>query len=316
MQPKPSETRSLATTGEVWIVGAILGFAGSNFFDRVAVVQTDPLVSALVKSVPSLVFAVILLTTRGTWTQMRAASPRYIGHRALWLFVLSGVLSIGGLMIYFAALRIAGLVVTVPFLQTQILWATLIGWVFMKERFSAHALVGIATVLVGLMLLSYGQMMGRPVSDRWFVGIPLALGAAIAFGATGAIARAGQLKGADQSTGMFLRFAVSLVLALAALVVTGKLGLIGALTPRDAGALLLSGVLNGVIAIYCFFTALRLMSVGRAFALNGLNPIVAVFLGWLFLREYINMTMIAGIVLTSLGIILVQVYKPKEQQVR
>jgi drug/metabolite transporter (DMT)-like permease len=58
------------------------------------------------------------------------------------------------------------------------------------------------------------------------------------------------------------------------------------------------------------------MSVGRAFALNGLNPIVAVFLGWLFLREYINMTMIAGIVLTSLGIILVQVYKPKEQQVR
>jgi drug/metabolite transporter (DMT)-like permease len=300
--------------GEFWIAGAILGFAGSNFFDRVAVVQVDPFNGALVKSIPSLVFAIVLLTVRGKWAQMRPASASYIGGRAVWLFTISGVVSIAGLVAYFYALRRAGLAVTIPFLQTQILWATVIGWVFMQERLHAQALAGIATVVAGLMLLSYGQMLGRPVSSSWPSGIPLALAASLSFATTGAIARAGQLRGADQSTGMFLRFGTSIVMVSALVAATGRLGVLSAASARDIGALLLSGVLNGVVAMYCFFTALRFMSVGRAFAINGLNPIVAVVLGTIFLHEYINTLMWAGIALATVGILLVQLFKPAEKK--
>jgi O-acetylserine/cysteine efflux transporter len=296
------------------MIGAILGFAGSNFLDRVAVVQIDPWLGALVKSIPSLVFAVILLALRNTWAQMRPGTATYIGGRAVVLFLVSGVISVLGLVLYFYSLRVAGLAVTVPFLQTQILWATVIGWIFMHERFHAPALAGIATVAGGLMLLSYGQMLGRPVSEQWLVGVPLALSAALAFSVTGAIARAGQLRGADQSTGMFLRFGVSVVLVGALVAMSGRLPQLWSASARDLAALLASGILNGVVAMYCFFTALRYMSVGRAFAINGVNPIVAVGLGALFLGEYINLLMWAGIALGVTGVVLVQAFKPAEKK--
>jgi drug/metabolite transporter (DMT)-like permease len=296
------------------MIGAILGFAGSNFLDRIAVVQIDPWLGALVKTIPSLVFAVILLTVRRTWSQMRPGRPEYIGPSAVGLFLVSGVLSVIGLVVYFYALRLAGLALTVPFLQTQIVWATVIGWLFMQERFHPPAILGIAIAAAGLMLLSYGQMYGRPVSDSWALGVPLTLLAALAFSITGAIARAGQLKGADQSTGMFLRFCVSVVLVLAIVAITGRFPLLAAASARDLAALLVSGVLNGVIAMYCFFTALRYMAVGRAFAMNGANPIVAVALGAIYLDEYINALMWVGIVLGFVGIVLVQVFKPAERK--
>ena len=47
-----------------------------------------------------------------------------------------------------------------------------------------------------------------------------------AFGAAGAIARAGQLAGAHQSTGMFLRFGTSIIIVLAVLVVTDRTALL------------------------------------------------------------------------------------------
>ena len=306
--------RRLTERGEFWIVGAILGFAGSNVFDRIAVVRIDPLLGALVKTIPSLVLAIALLQSRRLWAQMKPGAPGYIGGAAIGLLVISGVVSIAGLIVYFYALRVGGLALTIPFLQTQILWATVIGWVFMHERFQPRALAGIVVVVGGLMLLSYGQLLGRPMSENWTSGAPRALLAALAFSVTGAIARAGQLKGADQSTAMFLRFGASMVLAIAVAGITGRLPALADASPRDLGALLLSGVLNGVIAMYSFFTALRFMSVGRAFAINGLNPVLAVFLGTLLLGEYINALMWTGIALASLGVLLVQAFKPAEKK--
>ena len=78
--------------------------------------------------------------------------------------------------------------------------------------------------------------------------------------------------------------------------------------------LFLSGILSGPIAVYCFFIALRLMSVGRTFALNGLNQIVAAILAVLFLGEFINVLMVVGILATFVGVGLVQLYKPAEEK--
>lgn len=307
-------TRSWSEIGELWMLGAAIGFATSNVFDRAAVVQVDPFVGAFYKSIPPLAFACLLLSTRGTWKQMAPSSPRYIGAAAIRLLAFSGLLSIGGLIVYFYALRLSGLAITVPFLQTQIIWATIMAWVFMQERFNRKALAGLATVVAGLMLLSYGQTLGRAVSAQWPLGVPLGLVAALCFGAAGTIARAGQLGGADQSTGLFLRFSTSIVVVLALLAASGRWGLLLQVSGVDLAKLVASGVLNGVVAIYCFFTALRLMSVGRAFALNGLNPIIAVFFGYALLGEYVNAVMLTGIVLASAGIVLVQVFKPVEKK--
>jgi drug/metabolite transporter (DMT)-like permease len=79
-------------------------------------------------------------------------------------------------------------------------------------------------------------------------------------------------------------------------------------------ALLTSGVLSGVLAIYCMFTALRLMAVARVYAFSSLTPLVATLFAHFFLHEYLNGLMFGGVVLVSIGVILTQVFRPTEER--
>ena len=306
--------RKITQFGEFWVLGSIFGFGGANFFDRMAVINVDPLVGPVVKNLPSLVFSIFLLYTRDTFKELLPSSDRYIGRAVIWLFLLSGMAAAGGLLFYFYAIYIGGLVITPAFLQTQILWATLFGWIFLRERFNRYALMGLVLTVLGLMTLSYGQSLEKAVSPQWYLAIPLALLAGAFYAAAGALTREGQLQGADQSSGMFLRFAASTLLATLALLVSARIDGLWRSSWSDLGALLLSGTLSGPLAIYCFFICLRLMSVGRTFALNGLNPIVAAGLGYLFLGEYINLTMVIGILSACAGVGIVQLFKPSEER--
>ena len=76
----------------------------------------------------------------------------------------------------------------------------------------------------------------------------------------------------------------------------------------------MSGVLSGVFAIYCMFTALRLMAVARVYAFSSIQPLVATLFAHFFLHEFLNLTMLVGIVLVSAGVILTQVFRPKEER--
>jgi len=69
-----------------------------------------------------------------------------------------------------------------------------------------------------------------------------------------------------------------------------------------------------VLAIYCMFTALRLMAVARVYAFSSLTPLVATLFAHFFLHEFLNLLMLASIVLVSTGVILTQVFRPKDER--
>jgi drug/metabolite transporter (DMT)-like permease len=79
-------------------------------------------------------------------------------------------------------------------------------------------------------------------------------------------------------------------------------------------ALLASGVLSGVLAIYCMFTALRLMAVARVYAFSSLTPLLAALFAHFFLHEFLNWLMLMGVVLVSIGVILTQVFRPADER--
>jgi drug/metabolite transporter (DMT)-like permease len=103
------------------------------------------------------------------------------------------------------------------------------------------------------------------------------------------------------------------VVGFAGLLVFGRLATLRAATWHALAALLSSGVLSGVLAIYCMFTALRLMAVARVYAFSSLTPLVATLFAHFFLHEFLNWQMLAGIVLVSIGVILTQVFRPKDE---
>jgi drug/metabolite transporter (DMT)-like permease len=218
------------------------------------------------------------------------------------------------LFLYYLAMSVGGVSITVPVQETYVIWGTLIAWIFLHERIHRFALGGVILIFAGLIALSFGQSRGHPMSPHWYWAIPLALTTALTYGISGVLWRDGQLRGAHQSVAIFLQFSTSVVVAFGGLLLAGRLPSLPAAPWRAWAALLASGVLSGVLAIYCMFTALRLMAVARVYAFSSLTPLVATLFAHFILHEFLNGLMLAGIVLVSIGVILTQVFRPKDER--
>lgn len=309
-----ARARTLTRVGELWALGGVLGYATASVFDRAAVIHADPLLGPLIRSLPSLALGVAFLILRKTYRQLQPSSATYVGRRAIIAFIIPGVLSTAGLFGYYFALQIGGVVITIAVQQSFVLWGALFSWPYLGERLSLASLGGIGVLVFGLVVLGLGQMRGTPVSGHWYYAIPLALFTAISFGISGVFWREGQLRGADQSTGIFLQFVSGVLTAIIGLAVFGHAETLVHTPATHLGALLASGTLSGIVGIYCLFTSLKLMSVARTYALFSLNPLVAAVLAHFLLKEFINQQMMIGILMVCVGVTLVQIFKPTEQQ--
>ena len=295
-------------------MGSVVGYASANIFDRVAVVQADPFIGPVLRGMPSLALGIVLMWKHRTLNQLRPSSPQYIGLRPIIAFVAAGVISTFGLFLYYLAMSFGGVTITIPVQETYVIWGTLIAWIFLRERIHRYALGGVVLIFVGLLGLSLGQSRGHPISPHWYWAIPLGLTTALSYGISGVLWRDGQLRGAHQSVAIFLQFITSVVAGFAGLLVAGRLPMLETATWRALAALLASGVLSGVFAIYCMFTALRLMAVARVYAFSSLTPLVATLFAHFFLHEFLNGLMLVGILLVSIGVILTQIFRPKDER--
>lgn len=309
-----SPSKSGARRGESWALASVLGFASANIFDRLAVTHADPLVGPFLRSVPSLLLGIFLVWKNRSLHQLQSKSERYIGRRVVAALACAGGVSTLGLFAYYFAIRIGGVTITIPVLQTYGIWGTLMAWFFLEERFRAPVLIGLGLIPVGLAALAWGQLGGQPISPHWYWALPLAMLAAITYGVSGALWRDGQLRGAHQSTAILVQFVASVVVALAGLGALGRLALIVTTPRQELGSLLASGVLSGIVGIYCMFVALRLMTVARVFAYTSLTPLVATLFAHFLLHEYLNLLMLAGVLLTSTGVALTQIFRPIQER--
>jgi drug/metabolite transporter (DMT)-like permease len=310
----PDSLEPRTRRGEPWALGSVAGYASANLFDRLAVTHADPLIGPLIRGLPSLFLGIALVWKNRTLSQLAPNSRDYVGTRVLLSLLAAGAVSTVGLFAYYVAIQIGGVTITIPVLQTYGLWGMLIAWFFLRERAGRMVVLGLGLIALGLAALSLGQLRGQPISPRWFWAIPLALFAAFTYGLAGALWRDAQLRGAHQSTAILTQFMASIAVALAGLAVNGRLVLITSTPGRDLAALLSSGILSGIVGIYCIFMALRLMTVARVFAYSALTPLVATFGAHFLLHEYLNALMLAGVCLASVGVALTQIFRPAEEK--
>jgi transporter family protein len=296
--------------GEVWALVGVLAYSVGYLFDRTAVRTADPIVGPLIHGVPSLTLGIVLVVAKGTYRQLKPREPQYIGSRTILTFVIPGILSTLGLLAYYFALQLGGVAITVPVQQTYIIWGAVAGWLYLGERIGRRSSFGIGILMIGLLVLTLGQMSGVPVSKHWYYAVPLALLAAASYGVSGVLWRDGQLRGADTSVGILLQFVTSEITALLCVIGFGRLHALLHAPTGQVEALVISGVLAGVIAVYCVFTSLLLMSVARTYTFFSLiSPTAAIF-AYVFLKEAINWQMAAGILAVCAGVVVVEKFKP------
>lgn len=140
-----------ASGGIRWLIYAILSavFASlTSILAKIGIAGVPSELGTAVRTVVVLIMAwVVVFVTGGQHT------IRQIQGRS-WLFLfLSGLATGGSWLCYYRALQDGPASVVVPIDKLSILVTVAFAWIFLKEKLSARALVGLACIVVGTLAL-------------------------------------------------------------------------------------------------------------------------------------------------------------------
>ena len=225
--------------------------------------------------------------------------------RAVWLLAISVVLAVGvGDTIFFESVKWLGLVRAMTMSMVYPLFAALLAALLLGEAPTLQVSVGGLLTLAGLILTVRAKGGEVPAHGRFRLGLVAALVAALAWAVSVIL-----LKPALEEVDAVRSQAIRLPLAAAMLWVTpwawsvhrplreqGRAGLwrLGALGALSAASSIL------------FVAGVRHAGVAVATVLSSTAPIFALPLGFFFLGERVAPIAVAGIILTIIGIAILQ----------
>jgi drug/metabolite transporter (DMT)-like permease len=284
-----------------WGLLAALAYATMNICLRAAAVQVDPLVGALIRSIP-----VALLGWSLIAVESRRGRSRWPGWAALLPLVLTGLMfNVSGNGSFQLALALGGLALTIPVSQSAVLWGGALGgrWL-MGEGLSGRAAVGLLLLVVALPLLGLGVQGGAP-GPVWLAALAAAV-AGLSYGVGNAILRRG-----------VVRHGIGQGLTLATVATTGFVSLLAmdlarlgpalftSLDAASLGWLLVAGLFNAV-ALASLSRALALLPVSRVNALSTLQTALSAAGGVLIFAEPLTGALLLGLALSLSGALLAQ----------
>ena len=298
--------RSLLDHGEVWMMGTALCFAVANLFDQIAMVTADPFIASSVKAFLVSLFALIVLISFGRRWGLSSQNRSY-WTRAARIYLVAGIVSeVIGTAAFLKAMKVGGINIATPMVQTWVIWTAVGSVLFLKERVRAKTFVGLALAVLGLVLLTYFQQRGIPFTADWPKGIPYGLLAALGWAGSTLLIRKGQTEGINRYVGLFMQFSSALVGLLIVILATKRLSLFMQVTPETYMYLAISAFLAGILGMVCMYTALKLSPVERVIPIVASYPVLAALGGALFLGNYLNGGMMGGIVLVASGVAVCQ----------
>jgi drug/metabolite transporter (DMT)-like permease len=193
------------------------------------------------------------------------------------------------------------LVATVP------LWMTVIDvFVLRRSRASWRVVAGVALGIAGVVVLVGPSSAELGAVD--LVGGLVVVGAALCWSVGSLVSR-----GARQPDSPAMTVAVQMVTGGAVLlVVSGVVGewqggfSLSAVTVRSAAAVLYLAALGSIVTLTAYVWLLRQVSAPAVATYAFVNPVVAVFLGWVFAAEPINRPVVAASALIIGAVVLIQ----------
>lgn len=294
------DVRRRSRTTQIWIaLCAVYVIWGSTYLAiRVAIETLPPLLMA---SVRFLVAGGLLYA----WAIRRGRAAADRPGRRQWgaAAVVGGALLLGGNGgVVLAEQRISsGLAALL--VSTVLLWMALVGWIFFRERLPGVAVAGLVIGFAGTALL-VGPSDGARGTD--LVGSLLVVGAALSWAAGSLYARSASLPRRPMVATSMEMLCGGALLGITGLL-RGELAQVdlGAVSARSAlalGYLIVFGALAGFSA-YRWLLGVTRTSLVSTYAY--VNPVVAVFLGWLILNEPVTPRTIAGGAIVVIAVALI-----------
>ena len=197
---------------------------------------------------------------------------------------------------------------------TMPMWIALFDWlIFKKPRPGKRVAVGLVLGLIGILLLiGPGQVLGT--AEFSLAALFILLLAPILWGFGSLYSR-----GAELPDDTFMATAIEMLAGGALLLVIGLFaGEANGFNSANFSTLSLAAfayltVFGSIIAFTAFIWLLKVVPATKVATYTYVNPVIAVFLGWLILSEPITATTIISVVVIILAVVLITTAKPSNQ---
>lgn len=205
---------------------------------------------------------------------------------------------------------IAALVVaTVP------LWITLFGWlIYRGGRPSKQIVFGVFLGFIGIgLLIGPGQILGTSTFD--WPSLLILLLAPILWSLGSLYSRQASLP-----DNIFMSTAMEMlaggVLLMIAGTITGEAAELNfaEISARSVASMLYLTVFGSIVALTAYVWLLKTVHPARVATYTYVNPVIAIFLGWLILSEPITSQMLIAFVIIILAVVLITTQRQKEPE--
>lgn len=285
-----------------WPLATLACFFLSDFMLRVASVQVHFAIGTFLQAIPLFIVTTLFILYRAKKT----TSLKQVWIQFWPLLVTYGVIQFFlGNILFYVSLQLGGLSIASPSIQSQAIWAVLIGAIFLREKINSQIIMGIGMFIVGIVTLAWFQAMGAELKDGWIWGIVVGIVGGLAWSTASAIQR--YLLQSEVPLTLILSigtFIGMLLLNLLTVIYYGpslwtEMNLIGALK------VLAAGCFYG-LAIYCLSQSIKRMPISKVIPVISLTIVINTITASIWLGEYISIGSALGMLLTFLGVLMVQ----------
>jgi len=217
----------------------------------------------------------------------------------------------GGNMMFQYSLGLIGLAMTVPICFSMILTGGAIASrFFLGEPITGRTLLALAFLMGAVTILSFGAgeasqaILTSASGGEIALGITVAMIAGTSYGVSGVVIRR-NVRNLPVSATLFLISTTGLVGMTLAAVLRIPMEELLATTPRETGIMLLAGFFNA-IAFYSIGFAYRHLPVNQVNMINTSQIAMASLAGVLIFMEPLTFWLISGVILTMIGLILME----------
>jgi drug/metabolite transporter (DMT)-like permease len=306
-------------SGMIWSLDGLLldkGLADSPFQDP-SFWLLAPLVSAGIHDFCAALFSFIYNCIHGRGKEVFRTLFSKPGRFCILGAMFGAPLGMGG---YLMAVSMAGTAYTLPITSLYPAIAAVLALIFLKERISLRAWIGLASCVAGGIIISYTPPT-TGVSEYFYLGLLFAFIAAIGWAAEGVCVTSG-MDFIEPTVALNVYQICSsilytcIIIPLTSFWLSSHQGLeVGSflshvLTSSGIPFIALAGVI-GCTSYLCWYTAMNMTGVSRAMALNITYALWGVIFSAIFTDIEITKNLIAGAVIIFIGMFLV-IGNPKE----
>ena len=186
------------------------------------------------------------------------------------------------------------------------LWILGIEWFFLKDtRIKLRGILGLVLGLGGVVYL-IASTAGSTTSNNDFLGSALIVVGTLSWGGGAVYSRVANVpKSSVLSSGMELIFGGTLVLIVSFIIGEPSQFHLSQVTLKSFFGLLYLIIFGSVIAFSAYVWLLGHTSVTRISTHTYVNPVIAIFLGWLFANEQITTALLVATVVIIISVYLV-----------